>query len=87
MTMATRTDAQSPALHVDQKIVAVGNVQRRREQPDNITQWARCPSLFTGVPRRGILRTSLVRSSSKFAKKVRRHGQLADAPSYAHALS
>ena len=51
MSMATRTDTQSPALHVADSHDLI-RVRGAREQPDNITQCARCPSLFTQVPRR-----------------------------------
>ena len=56
MRMATRTDTQSPALHVADSYDLIC-VQGAREQPDNITQCARCPSLFTQVPRSEILRS------------------------------
>jgi hypothetical protein len=53
MSMATRTETQSPALHVG-------------DSHDLIrVQGARCPSLFTLVRGREILRTSHVRSSKK----------------------
>jgi hypothetical protein len=45
MSMATRTDTQSPALHVGDGYDLI------------CVQGARCPSLFTQVPRREILRT------------------------------
>src|SRR5687767_6473028 len=65
MSMATRTDTQSPALHVADSHDLI-RVQDAREQPDNITQCARCPSPFTQLPGRGILRTSPRRRSKKF---------------------
>ena len=47
MSMATRTETHSPALHVG-------------DSHDLIrVQGARCPSLFTQVPRRGVLGNSL----------------------------
>jgi hypothetical protein len=48
MSVATRTDTQSPALHVADSHDLI-RAQGTREQPDNISQCARCPSLFTGV--------------------------------------
>ncbi len=50
MSMATRADTQSPALHVADGHDLI-RVHGAREQPDNITQCTRCPSLFTQVPR------------------------------------
>ena len=43
MSMATRTDTQSPALHVADSHDLIC-MQGAREQPDNLTQCTRCPS-------------------------------------------
>jgi len=57
MSTATRTDTQSPALHV-------------ADSHDLIrVQGARCPALFTQVPRKESLRTLPLRHSQKFATR------------------
>src|SRR5215216_5923967 len=58
MSMATRTETQSPALHVADSHDLLIREQGAREQPDNITQ---CPSLFTERRGRSFLRSSPVR--------------------------
>jgi hypothetical protein len=57
MSVATRTDTQSPALRVADGHDLI-RVQGARENNPIILRSARCPSLFTQVPRRCVLRSS-----------------------------
>jgi hypothetical protein len=72
MSVATRTDTQSPALRVADGHDLIRVQGARENNPINITQCARCPSLFTHVPRRGVLRRPLPlpHSRTRYPKQV-----------------